>query len=239
MMKPILSVVIPVKGVNKKYTYPMLMSLAQGTKIPYEVLIFDSPSDDRFQPGGWSEIPLSVEYSQNLHVGMYELLNRTVARAKGDVFAILNNDINLGPKTLDHCVEAIREFGDSDNVHSVICAPSGSGAVLPSGFYEEALRRSELPTTLEGPVFEWRGWFIVVSRKAWEELGGFDERFLLYCGDNDFFYRLKRAGYASRQVANTWVHHFESGTARPLWFDHNDDYRAFETKWGRTAMEPF
>jgi glycosyltransferase involved in cell wall biosynthesis len=228
---PVLSIVIPVKG-QQKYTYQCLQSIRQGTKLPYEVLIIDSPSDDRFDPTGWWDMPLVVEYVSEAaepRPSLYELCNRAAAKARGDFLAIINNDIIVGQRTFDNLIDAMRRFGLK------AATPVTTDALddLPHGFYAEAELRSTLPCEVVPPQTgsPWRGWFLMLTLSAWNEVKGFDPRFVIWYGDDDFYRRFEEKFGAPRQIANTYVHHFQSKTPRAPWMNASEDKKLFEQKW--------
>jgi GT2 family glycosyltransferase len=234
-MKPTLSIVIPVKG-QRQYTCTCLADITSTTHVPYEVVIYDSPSNERFDPSLHNDMPLTVLYGQDPKVGMYELLNRAVECAQGDYLAIINNDILLGQRVFDNCIAAMQQFNLQSVYPRVFTNP---GPVDWLDWYSIANKLGSSPLTIAGPP-EWRGWFIVVTRGAWEAVGGFDEHYKLNYGDNDFFEKLKRIGVISRQVENAAVHHFQGQTPRPDWYtpevgDAETTY--FKQKWGFEVHE--
>lgn len=247
-MKPKLSIVIPVKGVQV-LTYNCLRDIKRSTDpevLPYEVVIFDSPSEERFDPRHYvgpgfvrgDDLPLIVEYSQDPNIGMYELLNRAVEHTRGDYLAIINNDLTIGNKCFEHLLEAMQLYSRESVYPSVLTNPGP----LPPDWYELAQQRSEQPTQIVGPP-EWRGWFIVVSRRVWEKVGGFDEHYFMNYGYNDFFETLRRAGFPSGQVSNAVVHHYQGQTNRPDWYENPGlrngaaETKYFREKWGFEVYE--
>lgn len=229
---PELSIVIPMKG-QAAYTYQCLQTLQESCNLNYEVIIYDSPSNDRFNPDVVCDsMRLIVEYNQDQYIGMYELLNKAVSRASGSIVAIINNDIVLGHHCMDNLVYAIKNYG----LQSVYPAAIGDSGELPHTFFERAKAASETPCSLVGPP-EWRGWFIMVTRSNWDELGGFDPKYLLNVGDNDFFMRMYRNGTTSRCVSNAIAHHFLSKTPRSTWIQQQDDFDHFVSKWGHQTYE--
>ena len=61
-----------------------------------------------------------------------------------------------------------------------------------------------------------QGAFFLVRRKMFESLGGFDERFFLYCEDVDFSLRAKQAGWNSYYLADVQAFHQGGGTTNRI-----------------------
>lgn len=59
--------------------------------------------------------------------------------------------------------------------------------------------------------------FLMVRRRAWTEIGGFDERQWMYAEDTDFGWRLRRAGWATRYEPAAHVEH-ESAASTTQFF---------------------
>src|SRR5207237_1670814 len=91
-------------------------------------------------------------------------------------------------------------------------------------FLQHRFRRSAGPTEIvragygEARSSEWlSGAVLCVRRVAFEQVGGFDERFFMYCEDTDLCLRLRRAGFEVRyDPAATAMHVGGGGAARPL-----------------------
>lgn len=67
--------------------------------------------------------------------------------------------------------------------------------------------RPNSPATLGTPFYWVAGMFMAVSAEAFRRVGGFDERFFLYCEDYDLCARLYNAGYGIEVDFNTRVVH--------------------------------
>ncbi|MBA2504449.1 MAG: glycosyltransferase family 2 protein [Thermoleophilaceae bacterium] len=124
----------------------------------------------------------------------------------GEFFCVLNPDILfLEPRTLERLVEHF------DEPHVALVSP---GLVLPTGQLQDSARTWPTPLDLllrrydidplrgairHGGDVPWTvGAFWVARRSAWDEVGGFDERFFLYFEDVDIAYRLRERGYSVR-----------------------------------------
>ena len=77
---------------------------------------------------------------------------------------------------------------------------------------------SEAPTSLEDVAFA-SGAALMVRRQAWQEIGGFDERWFMYCEDLDLGLRLRLAGWGVGIAPAARVEHayeFDKGDRK--WF---------------------
>lgn len=115
--------------------------------------------------------------------------NRACARARGELLAFLDHDDLWRPGYLAAMTRAFRSpetaFACSD--HDVI---DGRGRVVARRAMRRAEGRQPAFAALSGlervPAFS----ATVVRRRAWEELGGFDEGFRLFGDDSDFACRV-------------------------------------------------
>lgn len=65
------------------------------------------------------------------------------------------------------------------------------------------------------------GWCFVISRWAWNKIGGFDEEFAFWCADNSVVEQVKSIGLTPKLVRNSIVHHLGSQTLKTV--DNRDD----------------
>jgi N-acetylglucosaminyl-diphospho-decaprenol L-rhamnosyltransferase len=135
--------------------------------------------------------------------------NNAFRHCNTEWFAVLNPDIRLSSDALGLLVAA----GDP---HDGLIAPQILNA---DGGVADAARR--LPTPLQiaarrmmrrqqGPAadFEWvAGMCFLLSSEAFRSLGGFNERYFMYCEDTDLCLRLQLAGWSLRRVPDVRVAH--------------------------------
>jgi GT2 family glycosyltransferase len=84
-----------------------------------------------------------------------------------------------------------------------------------------AAGQSRLPgldPAIEKHGFFWvAGMFLLMRATAYREIGGFDERFFLYCEDYDVCARMRRAGYSIVLAPATLaVHDAQRGSLRSM-----------------------
>lgn len=134
----------------------------------------------------------------------------TGVRASGTAhILLLNNDVGCQGPFAGELIEA---------------APRGISGV--SWRHERRLHRRLL-----------EGWCLCFSRRLWEHLGGFDERFAIYYSDTDFQHRAVQAGYTLSQCEVPLTHqHAATSNDRTLLPNkmriHRKDRQAFMEKHG-------
>jgi GT2 family glycosyltransferase len=82
---------------------------------------------------------------------------------------------------------------------------------LPSGW--DAKAKEVAAKDLNVSTRRLTGFCFMVSRKAFEQIGVFDEQFFPgWYEDTDFELRLIKAGHAPMQVSNVLIHHYKNKT---------------------------
>lgn len=138
-------------------------------------------------------------------------------RGEGDLIAILNPDLRVGADAFDELRAA---FDDAQvgvvapRVHS----PRGGlednarQVLTPGRLLRDRMlpwrRRSDYPDAQQSCEPDWvAGMFMMVRRSLFEQLGGFDRRYRMYCEDMDFCVRAWLAGLRVRCVPSRSVVH--------------------------------
>lgn len=214
---PRVSIIIPVYN-QWKYTYLCLASILENTSdVPYEIIIADDMSTD--------ETININEYVSNIRVvrdgvnrGFLLNCNNAAACAKGEYLFFLNNDTNVQPNWLSSLVELM----DSDSQIGM----AGSKLIYPDGRQQEAggiiwndasgwnFGRLDDPNKPEynyvKQVDYISGAAILVRHNIWNELGGFDERYVpAYFEDTDLAFSIRNLGYKVVFQPKSVIVHFE------------------------------
>src|SRR5919201_641940 len=93
------------------------------------------------------------------------------------------------------------------------------------GHFLHVGRRPNAPTRLSqyrateteaGPVDAVNGAFMLIRRRALDEVGLFDEGFWMYMEDLDLCFRFQQAGWLTWYEPSVIVHHVKGGTTGPL-----------------------
>lgn len=158
--------------------------------------------------------------------------NRAFGHCETEWFAVLNPDLRLSDDALGRLLAA-REPGDGLIAPVILNAdgtPADSARRLPTPL-SLARRRLRRPPHAPDADFEWlAGMCLVLSSEAFRSLGGFDERYFMYCEDIDLSLKMRLAGWRLHRVAGARVVH----DAR------RDSHRsAMHLKWHVTSLVRF
>ena len=82
------------------------------------------------------------------------------------------------------------------------------------------------------------GTCLLVRREAWEQVGGFDEGYILYCADVDLCRRLRRRGWGVALAGSVRVTHL-GGASFPSPEVRRDAYRRARGRYMRRHAGPF
>lgn len=215
--QPTVSIIIPVYN-EFDYTYSCLKSILKNSgDIAYEIVIADDCSTDVTK-----EIEKIAENARLIttqeNVGFLLNCNNAAQYAKGKYILFLNNDTQVQENWLEPLVDLIEQ---DEKIGMV-----GSKLVYPDGFLQEAggivwqdasawnygNRKSP-----EDPEYNYvkeadyiSGAAIMIRRRLWEEIGGFDERYVpAYCEDSDLAFEVRKHGYKVMYQPLSVVVHYE------------------------------
>lgn len=201
-------VVIPVRGQNA-WMMKCLDSLAEdGCEVEREVLVIDNTDYGPMEEAAAHPIGATIIRNE-APKGVAESWNQGLRYADGrfDWIAIINSDIVVAPRWLDHCIEAGEKFGWK----VVTPVPATIGGEAPPEFWEMAkeLAQRDIEETAE----HWHGFAFVLSRETVEVVGHFDERYQVgWYEDRDYLHRLQHYGHIPHRAIRAAVHHTESRT---------------------------
>jgi GT2 family glycosyltransferase len=146
--------------------------------------------------------------------------NVLAAEARGRYLLLLNPDMILFPAAIDALLDGAAAHPEASawggvTVDADGVPDSGNAVPVPSlaEFASAALGRSlqdKLPRDRlrhDGEVKVLMGGFVMIARKAWDAVGGFDERYFLYCEEVDLFHRLAAKGHRFWRIADARGQH--------------------------------
>jgi len=181
---------------------------------------------------GWAELIVPER-----NVGYGPAVNLVAERSAAEWVAPANADIEVRPGALEALLEAADGDLGAGAVAPRLIAPDGSAQhsvhhfpTLPfTALFNLGVQRLDRRVgdrmCLEGywePTrprrVDWAlGAFLLVRRRAWDEIGGFEPRQWMYAEDLDLCWRLKRAGWATRYVPEARVLHHGAASTSQAW----------------------
>lgn len=216
-------------------TQAMLASL-QATLpsgLAHEIILVDDGSTDGTRawlaslPPGQFRILLNER-----NLGFAGANNRAAAVAAGELLVLLNNDLVLLPGWLEPMLAAHRRLGDRAGAVGNVQLDARSGAVDHAGLVVNATGKPEHDRTPPGflartfapvrPMPAVTGACLLVERRLWLELGGFDEGYRNGGEDVDLCFRARALGRVNAVALRSVVrHHVSSSPGRKLRDEEN------------------
>ena len=215
--EPEVSVVIPVYN-QIHYTYACLVSILENTPdVSYEIIIADDVSTDATRE--LSRYAENVVICRNeTNQGFLRNCNNAAKKARGKYIMFLNNDTQVTPGWLSSLVDLIGSDPSIGMVGSKLVYPDGrlqeAGGIIWSDGSGWNYGRLDDPNKAEynyvKDVDYISGAAILLSRKLWNQIGGFDDRFApAYCEDSDLAFEVRKAGLRVVYQPLSKVIHFE------------------------------
>lgn len=204
-----------------------LSSLTVATDRPLQVVIADNGSTDGAPEEAVERYPGTRLLRTGGNLGYGTAVNRAVATLPAEEFVLIANpDVVWGPGSIDALLEAARRWPQAGSLGPLIRDPDGdiypSARHLPSlvlggmhavvGFawknnpWTRAYRQQHLEPS-ERPVGWLSGSCLLLRRKAFDAIGGFDERYFMYMEDVDLGDRLGRADWLNIYVPAAEILH--------------------------------
>ncbi|MFZ1153603.1 MAG: glycosyltransferase family 2 protein [Solirubrobacteraceae bacterium] len=211
----------------------IMPSLAAQDHPDFEVVVVDNGSTDdsvAYLREHWPQARVVSPGADN--IGVAAALNLAVRSCRGELIALLNNDIELDPRWLSELVLALDRHPRASMVACKLMryyerdVLDGAGNVFTrsaTGWQRGQGERDLGQFELEEEVFAPTAGAALYRARALAEVGPFDESFWAYFEDVDWGLRAQIAGlrcwYAPAAVAYHMGSHTTKGDANPLYFE--------------------
>ena len=224
---PMVSIIIPTRDRVELLKACVDSVLEKTTYSPYEVIIVDNQSKEDATRAYFRSLAGEPRVRILEHDAPFNysgINNRAVAEARGTLLCLMNNDITvISPDWLEElaghaCRPGVGAVGamlyypnDTIQHAGVIVGAHGVAAHAYSGRvrgYPGHMSRARLIQELSAVTAA----CMVVSREAYERVGGLDTRLDIAFNDVDFCLRLREAGYRNIWTPFAELYHHESAT---------------------------
>lgn len=221
--KPLVSIIVPF--FNKvEYTIDCLFALNKQAFKNYEVILIDDASS-RDDCSILSSINGVTVIRNEVNLGYLLSCNLAASESKGDYIVQLNNDTLVLEGWLESLINTFEQHPEAGLVGSLLLAVNGqiseAGGIIfndASGYnYGRGKSPYEKRFNYCREVDYCSGASIIIKRRIWESLGGYDETYApAYYEDTDLAMRVRALGY--KVIYNPFsrvVHHegISSGTS--------------------------
>ncbi len=193
MASPLVSLIL-VTFNSERVLSAFFDSLAETTYGPYELIVVDNGSADETLPLVRQRRPDATLFENPASRGYGTGCNQGAGHAHGEYLVFLNPDIVVPPHWLDELLASFEQHTDVGVVSPEILPPGWR----PRTSDESAVELAMVP-----------GCTMMVSRRAWEQLGGFDETIFLYWEDTDLCWRAWLQGWRVIETLGTYAVHDE------------------------------
>lgn len=214
---PLVTVIIPVYN-EFAFTYQCLCSLLEaGDESPFEVILADDCSTDLTTDICQIVKNINVVKTEK-NLGFLMNCNNAAKQARGKYIYFLNNDTQVQTGWLDAQVNLLEDHEDIGMTGAKLVYPDGrlmeaGGIVWCDGTAANYGNRQDpiLPEFNYVKEVDYiSGAAIMIRKKIWEEIGGFDTRYCpAYCEDSDLAFAVREAGYKVIYQPESVVIHFE------------------------------
>jgi N-acetylglucosaminyl-diphospho-decaprenol L-rhamnosyltransferase len=243
-----------------------LASLAHATDLKVTAVLADNGSTDGAPEEAVERHPNARLLRTGGNLGYGSAVNRAVTRYVADsdaeFFIVANPDVQWGPRSIDLMLEAAERWPLAGSLGPLIRDPDGT--VYPSARHQPSLVRGGMHAVV-GPVWKsnpWTaayrqermepserpvGWLsgscLLLRKAAFEEIGGFDERYFMYMEDVDLGDRLAGAGWQNVYVPTAEILHDKGHAtgrdpARNLAAHHESTYTFLADRHSRPWQAP-
>jgi len=198
-----------------------LEHLGAQTFRDFEALVIDNDSPDPGDAAIAAEFPWARLVRNARNVGFTGAGNQGAREGRGRWYVLLNPDAYAEPDWLEKLVAAaarhpkVSSFTSRQMVEGEPGLLDGLGDVMSiTGIpYRGGYLNPDRGEAREGEVFSPCGAAMMIDRKLFLDLGGFDEDFFCYGEDVDLGYRLQLAGEPTLLVPDAVIHHVGSASS--------------------------
>ncbi len=216
---PRVSIIIPAYN-QASFTFATIWSIAKHTDhdISFEVILIDDCSPDDTARALDSKIENLIFIRNQENLGFLQNCNKAAKMARGEHILFLNNDTNVQPNWLSPLVKILDDEPQTGMVGSRLVYPDGTmqeaGGIIwndGTGWNFGKHQDPKLPEYNYVKEVDYiSGASLMIRKSLWEDIGGFDERYVpAYFEDTDLAFEVRKRGYKVKYQPLSWVVHFE------------------------------
>jgi len=194
-------------------------SLSRINLEKYEVIIVDNASQDDVVAIVKKDFPQVKVIENEKNIGFGRANNIGFSRVKTEFSCILNPDCFIDEKSISQILDVMGNNSQIALASGVMHSGSISknGKIIPQENPLKIAQKNYLTELTD--FYETKflsGCCLFVRKNIFQEIGLFDEKFFLYCEDNELCKRVLRSGYKIATVKNSKIIHLSGKSSTPL-----------------------
>ncbi|HPO15799.1 MAG TPA: glycosyltransferase family 2 protein [Candidatus Hydrogenedentes bacterium] len=218
MTGPTVSIIIPTWN-RCDLVAECLRSLEKQTFRDVEIIVVDDGStDDTVEVLHW-DFPQAKVIQRSKNQGFAVAVNAGIRQARGEWIFLLNNDVTLGPRCLEHLLASASQT-QADMIAPLILWKDSPETIYSAG---DAIRTNARPESIgfrspcEGFVFPQTIFGVSAAAglyhsRIFKTVGLLDETFIAYFEDSDLCFRARLAGFTAALAPEAIAYHVGSAS---------------------------
>ncbi len=238
----------------REFLLNLLDSIQKATKnINTEIIVVDNNSDDNSIESVNAKFPQVITIQNKSNVGFGRANNQGLDICKGKYILLINPDTLVKENTFEEIIKFLKnnpEVGmtgcrvlNPDGTLQLACRRSfptpwvsltkvmGLSKLFPNNKWFAKYNLTYLDEHKSYEVDAISGSFMMLTRKCYEKVGGFDSDFFMYGEDLDLCYRVQKNGFKVYFLSETEIIHYKGESTKRSKID--------ETKIFYNAMHLF
>ena len=221
----------------KQFLEQCLISVEQAAKhVPCEIFVVDNCSVDGSTAMVNQKFPAVTLIANQKNLGFSKANNQAIKLAQGEYILLLNPDAVVEELTFKEVINFMDQHHDAGGLGVKMI--DGKGAFLPeskrglptpavafykifglSSIFPKSKRFGQyhlgyLPINEVNEIDVLSGAFMLMRKKALDEVGLLDEDFFMYGEDIDLSYRIKKGGYKNYYFPHTKIIHYKGESTK-------------------------
>lgn len=222
MQDKLISVII-VNWNGRKWLEKCLNSLTCQRYKKFELIFVDNASDDDSVKFVESIFRDAIIIKNDNNLGFGTANNIGVEKSRGEVFFFLNNDTELFPDTLEKLMKHKEESGINILSPKIL---DKDGNFFKKGTYSSGLDFLGTPIGPSNKLFYIEGCSLMIDRRDFLKLGGFDKKYFMYSEDIDLCWRAHLYGMKIGICYDSEIIHFGGGSSQETRYRKNTQHVA-------------
>ncbi len=232
---PVVSILV-ISYNTRAMTLDCLASVVAETTVPYELIVLDNASPDGSAAAIAAAFPDLRLIASETNLGFAQGNNVAAREARGKYILLLNPDTLVLDQAIDRIVAFAERtpaagvwggrtlHGDRTlnpgsvfgalTLWSLFCRASGLALIFRGSAFFNPEEMGAWDRGDERDVDVVQGSFFLIRRAFWEELGGFDARFVMYGEEADLCRRAIARGARPRMTPEATIVHFHGASSR-------------------------